>query len=112
MTSCIFCQIIFGELPSFKVYEDEFTMAILDIYPITPGHVLIFPKKHFTDYGEIDEQSGVSVFNLMRKVYQSLKILTPHAIGFNILQNNGRGAGQEITHVHFHIIPRYNDDHI
>jgi histidine triad (HIT) family protein len=109
---CLFCQIIAGEVNSYKVYEDEFSLAILDIFPISPGHVLVLPKKHCRTLAEMDETEAANVFRAVVKINKVLVDLTPNNDGFNILQNNGKGAGQEIEHVHFHIIPRFKDDHV
>lgn len=109
---CLFCQIIAGEVNSYKVYEDEFSLAILDIFPISPGHVLVMPKKHIQTLAGMDEVEAANVFRTVVKINKALVELTPNNTGFNILQNNGKGAGQEIEHVHFHIIPRFKDDHV
>jgi len=111
-TDCLFCQIIAGEVNSYKVYEDEFSLAILDIFPISPGHVLVMPKKHCRTLDKMDETEAVNVFRTVVKINKVLAGLTPNNAGFNILQNNGKGAGQEIEHVHFHVIPRFKDDHV
>lgn len=109
---CLFCQIIAGEVNSYKVYEDEFSLAILDLFPISPGHVLVMPKNHYDRLSDIDETDAANVFRTVVKVQKALVNLTPNNDGFNILQNNGKGAGQEIEHVHFHIRPRFKDDHV
>jgi histidine triad (HIT) family protein len=109
---CLFCQIIAGEVASYKVYEDEYSMAILDIFPVSPGHVLVIPKKHYETLSDMDEEIAGSVFKTVAKIHKSLKLLTPNSNGFNILQNNGYGAGQDIPHVHFHLIPRFKNDYV
>ena len=109
---CLFCQIIAGEVNSYKVYEDEYSFAILDIFPISPGHVLVMPKKHYHTLADMEEIEAANVFGTVVKIYKTLANLTPNNDGFNVLRNNGKGAGQEIEHVHFHIIPRFKDDHI
>lgn len=109
---CLFCQIIAGEVSSCKIYEDEYSLAILDIFPISPGHVLVMPKKHFSTLDEMEVTEAANVFSTVVKINKALVALTPNNAGFNILQNNGKGAGQEIQHVHFHIIPRFKDDRV
>jgi histidine triad (HIT) family protein len=109
---CLFCQIITGEVSSYKVYEDEHSMAILDIFPVSPGHTLVLAKKHFETLSDMDEETAGAVFKTVVKIHKALKLLTPNSNGINILQNNGSGAGQEIPHVHFHIIPRFKNDYV
>ena len=106
---CIFCAITDGEIPCFKVYEDDAVLAYLDINPFAEGHTLVIPKAHFT--GLIDAPDDVLAVLLARvkKVAAHLKEALP-CDGFNILQNNGESAGQTVHHVHFHIVPRYAKD--
>ena len=105
---CIFCQIIAGVLPSYKVFEDEQTIAILDIHPVNHGHILVLPKLHFSRISEMDFSLGAKVFNTVMRIHSA--VAKSGCSGTNILQNNGKVAGQEIEHVHFHIIPRFNND--
>ncbi len=102
---CIFCAIADGEIPCFKVYEDDAVLAYLDINPFAEGHTLVIPKAHFT--GLIDAPDDVLAVLLARvkKVAAHLKEALP-CDGFNILQNNGAAAGQTVPHIHFHIVPR------
>ncbi len=105
---CIFCKIIAGEATAYKVYENEFTLVILDINPISAGHVIIMPKNHFEKLSDMDEINGLELFKtvlIMEKMIASLGCACT-----NLLQNNGKAAGQEIPHVHVHIIPRYPQD--
>lgn len=106
---CIFCKIVKGELPCYKIYEDDKVLAFLSLGPNTHGHTLLIPKEHFKDFTEIDTNLGNNMFEVMQKIgIAQLKGLK--AEGFNIGLNNGPVAGQSIFHVHFHIIPRYSDD--
>ena len=102
----VFCAIAEGEIPSFKVYEDDLVLAYLDINPFSEGHTLVIPKEHFT--GLLDTPSDVlkEIVVRVQKVAAHLKEALP-CDGFNILQNNGAAAGQTVPHVHFHIVPRY-----
>ena len=104
--NCIFCALAAGEIPSFKVYEDDLVLAYLDINPCTEGHTLVIPKEHYT--GLLDTPADVlkEVIARVQKVAAHLKTALP-CDGFNILQNNGEAAGQTVPHVHFHITPRY-----
>ena len=106
---CVFCKIIAGEIPSYKVYEDENTLAILDINPVNPGHVLILPKKHMANIEEADEQTLCRIMKIVKKIGESLKNNLAVA-GYNVLENNDSVAGQIIPHLHFHITPRTKND--
>lgn len=108
MSSCIFCQIIEGEIPSAKIYEDEHVYAFMDIMPLTKGHVLLIPKKHVENIYDFTEEDAVQFFKAAPKVANALKDeFTP--IGMNLLQNNGAAAGQTVFHYHLHFIPRYDE---
>jgi len=106
---CIFCKIVKGEIPSEKVYEDDNFIGILDINPESEGHTLIFPKKHFKTILDTPSSLGNEFFDAIKKV--SLKLIEDgKAEGFNIVFNVYELAGQEINHVHAHIIPRKEND--
>lgn len=106
---CIFCKIINGEIPSKKVYEDENTLAILDISQATRGHTLVLPKKHYTNLLEISDNDYNNVMLVAKKLAK--KITTNlNAEGINLLNNCGLTAGQTVMHYHVHIIPRYKED--
>ncbi len=104
---CIFCKIINNEIPSYKVYEDEYVLAILDISQVCDGHTLILPKKHYDNFLDADLQTinrCMNVIKILSNKYK--KILNPK--GFNILNNTNEIAGQTVFHLHFHLIPRYD----
>ena len=103
---CIFCAIAAGEIPSFKVYEDDIVLAYLDINPFSKGHTLVIPKAHSTGLLDTDDAVLAAVVARVKKVAAHLRAALP-CDGFNILQNNGEAAGQTVRHLHFHIIPRY-----
>ena len=103
---CVFCAIAAGEIPSFKVYEDDDVLAYLDINPFTRGHTLVIPKGHSAGLLDTDDAVLAAVVARVRKVAARLKEALP-CDGFNILQNNGEAAGQTVKHLHFHIVPRY-----
>ena len=108
---CIFCAIAAGEIPSFKVYEDDLVVAYLDINPFTKGHTLVIPKAHSQDLLETPDETLAAIIARVKKVAAHLKAALP-CDGFNILQNNGETAGQTVRHVHFHIVPRYGQEPI
>ena len=104
---CIFCAIAAGEIPSFKVYEDDEVLAYLDINPFSEGHTLVIPKAHHTGLLDAPEDVLSTLVARVKKVAAHLKEALP-CDGFNILQNNGAAAGQTVPHLHFHIVPRYS----
>ena len=105
---CIFCKIKDGEIPSYKVYEDEHVLAFLDITQGTKGHTLVIPKKHFANVYELDEETIYHVFKVVPKLANAIKdAFDP--IGLNIINNNDKPL-QSVFHFHIHLIPRYEDD--
>lgn len=107
--STIFAKIIAGELPSFKVYEDERVLAFLDINPIQPGHTLVIPKTPSDDGLSADAEDLAYLMIIGQKLAKAIKEITG-CDGINFLMNNGKAAGQVVFHTHLHIIPRFNDD--
>lgn len=103
---CVFCAIAAGEIPSFKVYEDDLVLAYLDINPCSKGHTLVIPKAHTTGLLDTSDEMLAALLARVKKVAAHLKEVLP-CDGFNILQNNGAAAGQSVFHIHFHIVPRY-----
>jgi histidine triad (HIT) family protein len=102
---CVFCAIAAHEIPCFKIYEDERSIAFLDINPFSTGHALVVPKRHFAGLADIDGDELASLVEVTRKVASRIKEVL-QCDGFNILQNNGEAAGQSVMHIHFHIVPR------
>ena len=104
-TDCIFCRICAGEVPSFKVYEDDRTLAFMDIMPQAPGHALVITKEHAANLLEISEEGAVAAMRSVKRVAQAVRTaLSPD--GIMIAQFNGAAAGQTVWHYHVHIIPR------
>jgi len=106
---CIFCSIIKREIKSDIVYEDNYTIAFLDIAPVSSGHILIVPKLHFANLEEVDELMLAYVMRSAKKLAAALT-KGPKVSGYNIVVNNGAVAGQVIDHFHLHLIPRRKDD--
>ena len=107
---CLFCKIVRGEIPSYTLYEDEDVKVFLDIFPISKGHSLVIPKKHYEQI--MDAPSEEMVFlNKLPIISKKLKEITG-ATGLTIFQNNGKDAGQVVEHIHFHLVPRFPDDGI
>ncbi len=108
-SSCIFCQIIQKTLPSAVVYETAEVFAFLDINPLTQGHTLIIPKQHAETIFDMSATSSQAIFEAIQHVGRSL-MESLSADGLNVLQNNYAASGQEVGHVHWHLIPRKNND--
>ncbi|MFR7873879.1 MAG: histidine triad nucleotide-binding protein [Christensenellales bacterium] len=104
MDDCIFCKIVKGEIPSEKVYEDEKVLAFKDINPVTPIHVLIIPKKHFKDVLDVKEEDKEIIADLFQSINKIAKTLGIEKNGFRIVNNCGEDAGQEVMHLHFHLL--------
>jgi histidine triad (HIT) family protein len=108
MEDCIFCKIIKGDIPCFKVYEDDRVLAFADINPITAGHTLIIPKVHAENLWEISEADITAIHLASKKIAVAIKdALKP--VGIAVLQLNGRGVNQVVMHYHLHLIPRTGD---
>ena len=111
MENCLFCKIIKGDIPCYKIYEDEYTLAFLDIAKDVDGHTLVIPKVHCSSILDSEE-------DVLNKVMHTVKLISNHYVekcgfsGVNILNNNGEAAEQSIHHLHFHIIPRMENDNI
>jgi len=109
--SCIFCKIVAGQLPCFKLFEDETTIAFMDINPVNPGHALAVTKGHWPTVDVIPADVLGDVARTAQRVAKAaMAVLDP--TGVNLLQSNGPGAGQSVPHLHIHILPRYPDDKV
>lgn len=105
---CIFCKIISNEIPSYKIYEDNEIIAILDITQVTKGHTLVIPKKHYANILESDDELTAKLFNVSKLLAIHISN-TLKCNGCNILTNVNEVAGQSVFHTHIHVIPRYDD---
>lgn len=110
MDQCIFCGIVSGKVPCYKIYEDNEFIAILDINPANPGHLILFPKGHIASIMEMSEQTYSKFFLIARAL--SFKLLEYGAEGINFLYSMGETAGQRTPHMIIHIIPRYKGDKV
>lgn len=104
--NCIFCKIANGGIPSETIYEDDAFRVILDLGPASKGHALILPKEHYRDLCGLDEETAKRVLPLAAKIGNAMQQSLGCA-GFNVVQNNGKEAGQTVFHFHVHLIPRY-----
>jgi diadenosine tetraphosphate (Ap4A) HIT family hydrolase len=102
---CIFCRIVKGSIPCFKVLETETCLAFLDVSPLSPGHTLIVPKKHGARLGDLADEDVKDILPSSIRVAKALNVTD-----YNVLQNNGRLAHQEVDHVHFHLIPKRSEE--
>jgi histidine triad (HIT) family protein len=109
MPDCIFCKIVRGELPSYKVYEDEKTFAFLDIHPVNAGHTLVVPKNHAHNIFDIAPEDWLAIAETARKISIAIEKAVG-ADGVNIAMNNREHAGQVVDHPHIHVIPRFKGD--
>lgn len=107
--SCIFCKIIAGDIPCMKVFEDDAVLSFLDIGPLADGHLLVIPKAHHARLEEMDADAVAAVTRHLPRLAKTVMKVTG-ADAYNVLQNNGKPSGQEVMHVHFHIIPRVPGD--
>ncbi len=108
MEDCIFCKIVNGEIPSYKIYDRDDIIVMLDINPLSRGHVLVLPKQHYRDIHEIPEELVIKMASVVKEMSERIKErLNPE--GIIIMQNNGKRAGQSVFHFHIHIKPVYSD---
>ncbi|MBN1342200.1 MAG: HIT family protein [Phycisphaerae bacterium] len=107
--TCIFCGIVRGEIPAAKVFENELLLAFLDIGPLAPGHLLVIPKEHSERIWEMDGSTAAAIAEVLPRLAKAV-LDASGAEGCNVLQSNGPASGQEIDHLHFHIIPRRGGD--
>ncbi|PCH40496.1 HIT-like protein [Wolfiporia cocos MD-104 SS10] len=101
LASCVFCKIIKGEIPSFKLVETDLSYSFLDINPLAKGHALVIPKYHGEKLHDVPDEYLVDTLKVGKKI-----AVASGLENYNILQNNGRIAHQEVDHVHFHVIPK------
>jgi histidine triad (HIT) family protein len=111
MSDCIFCAIIAGNIPAHKVYEDDKTLAFLDINPLAKGHVLVIPKEHSRNLLDIKDEDMAAVGRTISRAAKAVRTVT-NCDGINVLQTNEPAAMQEVFHTHFHLIPRWMNDDI
>lgn len=111
MNKCIFCEIINKRIPSKIVYENKKVLTFLDINPITKGHLLVIPKKHFESIYDIEDSYLEEIIIATKNISESLK-KSLDATGINILHASGKDAQQSVGHFHIHIVPRYKDDNL
>ena len=109
MSDCVFCKIVAGQIPSTRVYEDEHTIAFMDIGHVNPGHTLVAVKKHAATVFELEETQAEAVARAVARISRALKkAFEPD--GLSVYQANGKAAGQTVFHYHVHLLPRHAGD--
>lgn len=110
MTKTIFEKIIDREIPANIVYEDNEVLAFMDAFPLSKGHTLVIPKRPIENIYELDDETGAKMMAAVTKLSKALRdAFNPK--GLNVVQNNGSYASQSVFHLHFHLIPRYDDEY-
>ncbi len=109
MPETIFTKILRGEIPCHRVYEDEHVLAFLDVNPISHGHTLVIPKEPAETLDKLSDDAAAAIGRVLPRISRAVLVATG-ASSFNILQNNGAPAHQAVFHVHFHIIPKHDDN--
>jgi len=104
MEDCIFCKIIKGEIPSEIVYQDEQVIAFKDIQPAAPIHILVIPKKHISTLLDVTEEDSNLIGHIYQVINKIAKDLNIEEEGFRVIVNCGKDAGQEVMHIHFHLL--------
>ena len=111
MTDCLFCKIVNNEIPCNKIYEDDKTLAFLDIMPVMEGHCLIIPKQHSPNILETPEEDIKAMFETAKKITPAIMKAT-NSTGININSNTNDSAGQKVMHTHIHLLPRKENDNL
>lgn len=108
--SCAFCEIIGEQAPASFVYDDEMAVAFMDIQPVNPGHVLVVPRAHASHLADLDPEVGGHLFRVGMRLAAALRRSSLRCEGINLYLADGEAAGQEVWHVHLHVVPRFRGD--
>lgn len=108
--NCTFCKILKNELPASVVFEDASVLAFLDIHPVNAGHTLVIPKRHVESFTDLTPEEVAEVFENGKIIARTIKKSVPSCEGVNLVLADGEAAGQEVFHVHLHVIPRFSED--
>lgn len=109
--NCIFCKMIIGQMPCFKLFEDDDTLAFMDIYPANDGHCLVAAKEHYPTLFDISDEAFAAVWRSVSRVARAVnQALLP--VGLNLVQANGAAAHQSVMHFHVHVLPRKRGDQL
>ena len=107
MKNCVFCKIVKDEIPIIKIGESKNFIAFLDIHPVNKGHSLVISKKHYKDFKHLPDKLGNELIKFSQEIVKKIG-----ASNFNFTTNNGEKAGQDVLHLHFHIIPRFDNNEV
>ncbi len=107
---CIFCSIVAGQAEASVVYRDDLCMAFMDLMPVNPGHLLVVPLEHATHLADLPAATGAHMFAVAQRLATRLRRSGLRADGVNVFLADGEAAGQEVFHVHLHVIPRFAGD--
>lgn len=110
MSTCVICQLVRKEIEVSVVYEDRLCSAFMDIQPVTPGHLLVVPNHHASYLSDLREEEGARIFPVAQRIVEALRKSDLRCEGVNFFLADGEAAGQEIFHVHLHVIPRFAGD--
>jgi histidine triad (HIT) family protein len=110
MADCVFCEIVAAREPASIVHRDDACIAFMDICPVTPGHLLVIPVAHATYLADLPAEAGAAMFHTAQRLAQAVRRSGVKAEGINLLLADGEAAGQEIFHVHLHVLPRFAGD--
>ncbi len=108
--ACVFCGIVEGRLEASLLYDDQRVVAFMDLNPITPGHLLVIPKAHAASLDELDAEDGAQAFRVAQRLAAAVRASGLRSEGVNPFLADGEAAGQEVFHVHLHVLPRYEGD--
>jgi histidine triad (HIT) family protein len=108
--SCVFCDIVAGHAPASILFEDERTITFLDHRPVTPGHMLVVPRRHAAFLADLDPEDGAQLFRVGMRGAAALRASSLRCEGVNFHLADGEAAGQEVFHVHLHVLPRFTGD--
>ena len=108
--ACVFCDIVAGRAPASVPYQDDEALAIMDIRPVTPGHLFVVPREHAPFLADLDEDTGAHLFRVAMRMAAALRASGLRCEGVNLFLADGEAAFQEVFHVHLHVFPRYPGD--
>ena len=110
MSECVFCRMVAGNEPLSLVYDDELTFALMDIQPVTPGHLMVVPKRHAAELADLTEEESDALLRVARRAAAALRASGLRCEGVNLFLADGEAAGQDVFHVHLHVLPRFAAD--
>jgi diadenosine tetraphosphate (Ap4A) HIT family hydrolase len=110
VAECVFCAIEAGRAEASLVYADDTVIAFMDIRPITPGHLLVVPRGHAAHLEDLDENTGAAMWRVAHRIARAMRGSGLRVEGVNLFLADGEAAGQEVFHVHLHVLPRYRGD--